>query len=91
LESPIAKSRMLRDVESFKARIGSIDGAGDTGDYLINLVKGKSVPETQAPVTRKASSNGINKTDVIPESKPEPEESKPPDTDAAQEKEKEGA
>jgi vacuolar protein sorting-associated protein 54 len=40
-------SRMLRDAEWFKTRIGGIDGAGDTGDYLINLVKEKNVPKSR--------------------------------------------
>jgi vacuolar protein sorting-associated protein 54 len=41
---------MLRDAEHFKARIGSIDGAGDTGDHLLKLVKEKDVPKpTEEP------------------------------------------
>ena len=39
---------MLRDAEHFKARIGSLEGAGDAGDYIVNLVKGKSVPVAKA-------------------------------------------
>jgi vacuolar protein sorting-associated protein 54 len=34
---------MLRDAEHFYSRIGSIDGAGDTGEYIVNLVKEKSI------------------------------------------------
>lgn len=41
---------MLRDAEHFKSKIGGIDGAGDTGDFLIRLVKDKSVPAA-APTT----------------------------------------
>jgi vacuolar protein sorting-associated protein 54 len=40
---------MLRDAEHFKTRIGGLDGAGDTGDFIVNLVKGKNVPKTKAP------------------------------------------
>lgn len=36
---------MLRDTEHFKTKIGSLDGAGDAGDYLVNLVKAKNVPK----------------------------------------------
>ena len=34
---------MLRDTEFFKSRICKIDGAGDIGDYLVNIVNAKSV------------------------------------------------
>jgi vacuolar protein sorting-associated protein 54 len=40
---------MLRDAEYFKTRIGGLDGAGDTGDYIVNLVKEKNVPKPKAP------------------------------------------
>jgi vacuolar protein sorting-associated protein 54 len=39
---------MLRDAEYFKTKLGSLDGAGDTGDYIVNLVKGKPVPKPKA-------------------------------------------
>ncbi len=42
---------MLRDAEHFKTRIGSLDGADDAGDYLVNLVKGKSLPKPKANPT----------------------------------------
>ncbi|RFU35253.1 hypothetical protein B7463_g1084, partial [Scytalidium lignicola] len=59
LESAEAKTRMLRDVEYFKTRIGNIGGAGDAGDYLISIVKGKAVPEPTAPApsSTEASTN----------------------------------
>lgn len=41
---------MLRDVEYFKTKIGGLDGAGDTADFLIKLVKGKTVPKAKEPV-----------------------------------------
>ena len=40
---------MLRDAEHFKTRIGGLDGAGDAGDYIVNLVKGKSVLVAKVP------------------------------------------
>lgn len=43
---------MLRDAEHLKSKIGGLDGAGDTGDYVINLVKGKNVPKSKPPVAR---------------------------------------
>jgi vacuolar protein sorting-associated protein 54 len=42
---------MLRDAEHFKSKIGGLDGAGDTGDYIVSLVKGKSVPKPKPPMT----------------------------------------
>ncbi|TVY41786.1 Vacuolar protein sorting-associated protein [Lachnellula occidentalis] len=49
LGSEAAQSRMLRDAEHFKTRIGGLDGAGDTGDFVVNLVKEKNVPKPKAP------------------------------------------
>lgn len=41
--------RMLRDVDSFKSKIGGLDGAGDAGEFLVNLVKSKNVPKAETP------------------------------------------
>ena len=53
---------MLRDAEHFKARIGGLDGAGDTGDFVVNLVKNKNVPKPKTPspppVKEEAATNG---------------------------------
>lgn len=40
---------MLRDVEHFKTRLGNLDGAGDTADHLLNVVKNKPVPKASPP------------------------------------------
>ncbi|TVY25195.1 Vacuolar protein sorting-associated protein 54-like [Lachnellula hyalina] len=62
LGSEAAQSRMLRDAEHFKARIGGLDGAGDTGDFVVNLVKNKNVPKPKTPspppVKEEAATNG---------------------------------
>lgn len=34
---------MLRDVEFFKTKLQHIDGFGDTGDYLTDIIKSKQV------------------------------------------------
>jgi vacuolar protein sorting-associated protein 54 len=47
---------MLRDVEYFKTRIGGLDGAGDIGDYMVRLVKEKSVPRAVIPEPPAATS-----------------------------------
>jgi vacuolar protein sorting-associated protein 54 len=40
---------MLRDAEHFRAKIGALDGANDTGDFIVKLVKEKYVPNASAP------------------------------------------
>ena len=35
--------RLLRDAKLFDAKLGQIDGAGNTGSYLIQLVEAKPV------------------------------------------------
>jgi vacuolar protein sorting-associated protein 54 len=56
---------MLRDAEHFKTRIGGLDGAGDAGYYIVNLIKEKSVPKpkplTPAPIEKEeTATNGKN-------------------------------
>ena len=41
---------MLRDAEHFKNKIGGLDGAGDAGNYIVNLVKEKSVPKPRPAI-----------------------------------------
>ena len=43
----LTDNRMLRDAEYFKSRIGILDGASDTADFILNIVKGKPVPKTK--------------------------------------------
>jgi vacuolar protein sorting-associated protein 54 len=45
---------MLRDAEHFKSKIGGLDGAGDAGDYIVDLVKAKNVPKPKPPVPEPA-------------------------------------
>ncbi|KAF4636225.1 hypothetical protein G7Y89_g1868 [Cudoniella acicularis] len=61
LGSEAAQQRMLRDAEHFKTKIGGLDGAGDTGDYLIKLVKDKTIlkPKAESP---KPTQNGVTAT-----------------------------
>lgn len=67
--------RMLRDAEFFKTRIGGLEGAGDAGDYIVNLVKEKSVPKAVVPETVPAAANTNGKTSSgsAPSSKAEEE------------------
>lgn len=43
------KERMLRDTEFFKSRISKIDGAGDIGDHIVNIVNEKAVAAQPNP------------------------------------------
>ena len=47
---------MLRDTEFFKSRISKIDGAGDIGDYLFNIVNAKAVA-AQPKLSQETSDN----------------------------------
>ena len=42
--------RLLRDAKLLDARLKHIDGAGNTGTYLIQLVEGKAVAQSEPPV-----------------------------------------
>ena len=54
---------MLRDAEYFKTRIGGLDGAGDAGDYIVNVVKEKSIPRPTALLQEPATTNGKTSSD----------------------------
>ena len=40
---------MLRDAEHFRTRLGSLEGANDTSDFIVKLVKDKHVPKAPIP------------------------------------------
>lgn len=44
-------NRLLRDAEHYETKLGKIDGAADTGQYLIGIVKEKTIvaPPAAAP------------------------------------------
>ncbi|ODH25769.1 hypothetical protein ACO22_05072 [Paracoccidioides brasiliensis] len=49
LKTESGKQRMVSDVEYFKAKIDKIDGSGDLGDHLVEVVKSKSVTSPPKP------------------------------------------
>ena len=60
---------MLHDTEFFKSRISKIDGAGDIGDYLVNIVNAKAVaeepkPSEEPPTQQEESSEKVQKVDA---------------------------
>lgn len=69
---------MLRDIELFASALGTLDGFGNAGEHLADIVKGKEIaPEAAAPSAEpakdatqengskqdKAGSNDVEKTD----------------------------
>lgn len=59
---------MLRDTEFFKSRISKIDGAGDIGDHLVNIVRVKAVaaepnPQQKPPAVTGELSEAQQETD----------------------------
>ncbi|EXJ92127.1 hypothetical protein A1O3_00677 [Capronia epimyces CBS 606.96] len=49
LSSTAAKERVLADAAFFNSRISKIDGAGDLGEHIVNLVQAKEVLNTAPP------------------------------------------
>ncbi|KAF2125564.1 Vps54-domain-containing protein [Dothidotthia symphoricarpi CBS 119687] len=45
--TPRGKARLLREAKLFDAKLGPIDGAGNVGAYLIQLVEGRTVAQPQ--------------------------------------------
>lgn len=76
---------MLRDAEHFNSRIGNLDGAGDTGDFLIKLVKEKPITNasklTAAPTTNGKTSSESKRSTT--EGKEEGRKSEGKDSDRA--------
>ncbi|PSR80583.1 Vps54-like protein-domain-containing protein [Coniella lustricola] len=48
-KSEVGRASMLRDFEFFKSKLQHIDGFGNTGDYLIDIVKAKQVKSASPP------------------------------------------
>lgn len=46
--------RLLRDVGFFRNRVSKIEGSGDVGDFLYNIVDSKRVEEPRSVETVKA-------------------------------------
>lgn len=69
---------MVRDAEYFHAKLGSIEGADDTGNYIVQLVKGKQVPKVEppAPSEKDASMNGTDSVGLEKSGEPEVEDVK---------------
>lgn len=61
---------MLRDMELFKTKLQHIDGFGNTGDYLTDIIKSKHVKSASPPpIETKPKENGEGGFDGDKESK----------------------
>lgn len=40
---------MIRDAEHFSTKMSKIEGSGDLGEYIVNLVRSKALPEREGP------------------------------------------
>lgn len=64
---------MLSDVEYFKSKMGKIDGSGDLGDTLIQVVNAKTIlPEKTTSTTEPAQTEASSSASEAP-SPPVPE------------------
>ncbi|KAG6284737.1 hypothetical protein E4U09_007695 [Claviceps aff. purpurea] len=86
---------MLRDVEFFSTKLGKIEGFGDAGDFLADIVKAKEVrPKTPEPAKEEA----VSKEATVEEAAPEdvtsktavPEETPPTEADPKESAPEEG-
>jgi vacuolar protein sorting-associated protein 54 len=70
VKSVAEKERMLADAEYFNSRIGKLDGAGDLGEYIINVVKAKPIVSDPAAAQKepvdKPRSESVGQADMSP-------------------------
>jgi vacuolar protein sorting-associated protein 54 len=81
----LTKCRMLTDVEYFNTKIGKIDGSGDLGDHLIQVVKAKTItpdPNGSATSSSTPPAPEISGPPQVPEKNP-PGEKGPEESPAA--------
>ncbi|KAG5983977.1 hypothetical protein E4U55_006587 [Claviceps digitariae] len=68
------QQRMLRDMEFFSTKLGKIEGFGDAGDFLADIVKSKEVraktpepiKEEAAPVKKEEAAAPVEKGEATP-------------------------
>jgi len=51
-------NRLLRDAKLFNAKLGHIDGAGNTGTYLIQLVESRVVAQNEPQEKKRDEKKG---------------------------------
>ena len=68
--------RMLRDAEFFRSRLSKLDGASDIGEYVVFIVRSKTVAEQPAAQTTAASNESDTPTAHQKEESGTSEESK---------------
>ncbi|KAG6233995.1 hypothetical protein E4U23_003398 [Claviceps purpurea] len=86
---------MLRDVEFFSTKLGKIEGFGDAGDFLADIVKAK---EVRSKTPEPAKEEAVSKEATVEEAAPEdvtsktavPEETPPTEADPKESAPEEG-
>jgi hypothetical protein len=61
-------NRMLADAEYFNSRISKLEGAGDLGSQIVDIVKSKTVvvdPQSQPPLPESLESSYSGKDAVV--------------------------
>jgi len=51
--------RLLRDAQLFETKLNQIDGFGDTGKRIIDIVKNKSIPVKHADASARPSQDSV--------------------------------
>ena len=63
----------MRDAELFDSKLSKIDGAGDLGNHILNLVKEKQVESALTPQqNRSTTTNGTESTESSGREAPKP-------------------
>lgn len=65
-------NRILRDAKLFDAKLGQINGAGNTGAYLIQLVEGKVVARSDPEAKKAEETRKEEVTEAVPAKTSEP-------------------
>jgi vacuolar protein sorting-associated protein 54 len=68
---------MLSDAEYFKSKMGKIDGSGDLGDTLIQVINAKTII-SEKDVSGTAQPEGSSSPSPSPSSPPVPEKDQKP-------------
>lgn len=86
------KQRMMRDAEHFAQKMAKMEGAGDLGDTIINIVKDKKLPEVEEAKPEKEETTNTttttNETESQSTATPDPPLPPTPDELEAEEKRK---
>ena len=63
-EIKLTSDRLLRDAELFDSKLSKIEGSGDLGTYVVNLVKEKTITAPRPSTTTEGSESTENNSDA---------------------------